>query len=197
MDVVGLFGKKISSKSSNWWWIRSWWDITIWKIKIKILVVNKSVNPQNVSMLNKSEGEGGILGLGKLGGWDKREKLFLLPPSPLLKDLFCSQSLFSLDWISKSLILDGLSKNLLNFFFFYQYQPLINEPIRGFCASKCFTFLNQSSLRFLCLIMFFEIGLSLLLKPSLFNLLLVTYRPNSSCISSPKSLVANRNFFRV
>ena len=89
MDVVGLFEKKISSKSPNRWWIRSWWDINIGKIKIKILVVNKFVNPQNVSMLNKSEGEGGTLRLGKLGGCDRREKLLLLPPS-LLKNLFFS-----------------------------------------------------------------------------------------------------------
>ena len=71
MDVVGLFEKKISSKSPNRWWIRSWWDINIGKIKIKILVVNKFVNPQNVSMLNKSEGEDGTLRLGKLGGCQK------------------------------------------------------------------------------------------------------------------------------
>ena len=52
-------------------------------------------------MLNKSEGRGGSLGLGKLGGGGGGgggggKKLMLLLPSPLLKKSF-PQSLFSLN----------------------------------------------------------------------------------------------------
>ena len=59
-----------------------------------------------LGMLNKSEGRGGSLGLGKLGGGGGGgggeggggggKKLMLLLPSPLLKKSF-PQSLFSLN----------------------------------------------------------------------------------------------------
>ena len=81
-----------------------------------------------------------------------------------------------------------------NPFFLPISTSFIKEPITGFCASKCFTSLNKSSIRFLFLIMLFEIGSSPLLKLTSFTLLLVTYRSSSPCISSPKSLVPNRNF---
>ena len=82
---------------------------------------------------------------------------------------------------------------------FFKFLPIstsfIKEPITGFCQSKCFTFWSKSSVGFLFLIMLLEIGSSLLLKLASFNLLLVTYRSSSPCISSPKLLVANKNFF--
>ena len=134
-------------------------------------------------------------GGGKGGECERGKKLLLLPPSPLLKNLFFSRSLFSLDRISKSLMSGALSKNLLKSFCLPISASFIKEPITGFCASKCFTSLNKSSIGFLFLIMFFEIGSSLLLKLASFNLLLVTYRSSSPCISSPKLLVADRNFF--
>ena len=92
-------------------------------------------------------------------------------------------------------MLSALSKNLLKSLFLPISTSFIKEPITGFYVSKCFTYLNKSSIRLLFLMMFFEIGSSLLLKLASFNLLLVRYRFSSPCISSSKSLVANRNFF--
>ena len=90
----------------------------------------------------------------------------------------------------------ALSKNLLKFFFFLPTSTsFIKKPMTGFCASKCFTRSSKISIGFLFLIMFFEIGLSFLLKLASFNLLLVMYKSSFHCISSPKLLVANGNFF--
>ena len=127
-----------------------------------------------LGMSNKWEGGGGGLGLEKLGGGrrgggGKGGKK------------------------TKSLMSGALFKNLLKPFFLRISTSFIKEPITGFYASKCFTSLNKSSFGFLFLIMFSQIGSSLLLKLASFSLLLVTCRSSSPCISSPKSLVANRN----
>ena len=133
-------------------------------------------------MLNKLEGRGGGLGLGKLvgcggegGGVGKKSLLLLL--SSLLKNSFFSRSLFSFDWISQSLTSGALLKIYSNLFFtninlFYQRT---NYGV--FCVKMLY--INKSSIRFLFLIMFFEIGLSLLLKLASFNLLLVRLGPAS------------------
>ena len=75
---------------------------------LEIIAIKKFVNPRNVGMLNKSEGRGGGLLLGKLeggrGGDERGKKLLLLSPSPLLKNSFLSRSLFSLDRIPKYLM---------------------------------------------------------------------------------------------
>ena len=94
------------------------------------------------------------------------------------------QSLFSLYRISKSLTLVALSKNLPKSFFTNIKEPLLSK-------NQLWGFVRQNALHHVLV----EIGSSLLLKLASFNVLLVTYRSSSPCISSPKLLVANKNFF--
>ena len=94
------------------------------------------------------------------------------------------QSLFSLYWISKSLTLVALSKNLPKSIFTNIKEPLLSK-------NQLWGFVRQNALHHVLV----EIGSSLLLKLASFNVLLVTYRSSSPCISSPKLLVANKNFF--
>ena len=94
------------------------------------------------------------------------------------------QSLFSLYWISKSLTLVALSKNLPKSFFTNIKEPLLSK-------NQLWGFVRQNALHHALV----ETGSSLLLKLASFNVLLVTYRSSSPCISSPKLLVANKNFF--
>ena len=94
------------------------------------------------------------------------------------------QSLFSLYRISKSLTLVALSKHLPKSFFTNIKEPLLSK-------NQLWGFVRQNALHHVLV----EIGSSLLLKLASFNVLLVTYRSSSPCISSPKLLVANKNFF--
>ena len=121
--------------------------------------------------------------------------VIIIVVNPLLKNSLPSRSLLSLDLSSKSLMFGALSKNLLRSFFLPMSTSRIKEPITGFCASKCFTSLNRSSIGFWFLIMLFEMGSSFPLKLASFSLLLVTHRSISPRISSPNSLVARRHFF--
>ena len=63
---------------------------------------------------NKSESGGGGRGPNGGGGGFGGKKLLL---SPLLKNSFFSLSLFSVDWIYRSVMSGALSKNLLKSFF--------------------------------------------------------------------------------
>ena len=94
------------------------------------------------------------------------------------------QSLFSLYWISKSLTLVALSKNLPKSIFTNIKEPLLSK-------NQLWGFVHQNALHHALV----EIGSSLLLKLASFKVLLVMYRSSSPCISSPKLLVANKNFF--
>ena len=107
--------------------------------------------------------------------------MLLLLPSPLWKNSCFSWNLLNVDWISQSLTLGALSINLLDFFLFTNINFFYQRTSYGVLI--------------LFLIMLSEIRLSLLLKLVLFVVLLVTYRSSSPCISWPKSLIANKNFF--
>ena len=78
------------------------------KSKLKWLLLRNSSILGTFSILNKSEGGGGSGGPKGEGGGFGRKNLLLYP---LLKNSFFSLSLFSLDWISKSLMSGVLSKN--------------------------------------------------------------------------------------
>ena len=63
------------------------------KSKLKSLLLRNSSILGTFGMLNKSEGGGGSVRLGKLGGGEGGggrggKKLLMLPPSPLLKNSF-------------------------------------------------------------------------------------------------------------
>ena len=104
--------------------------------------------------------------------------------SPLLKNFLPLQSLLSLDLSSKSLMSGALSKNLLRSFFLPVSTSRIKEPITGFCASKCFTSLNKSSIGFWFFIMFSRWGRAYVPKAGLVQ----------ASISLPNLLVAKRYF---
>ena len=121
--------------------------------------------------------------------------MLLLLSFPLLKKLPFSRSLLSLDLISKSWMLSAFAKNFLKPFFFSGSTSQVWKSIIRFCASKCFTPLNNSSIEFWILIIFLDIGSSFCLKLASFNLSLVMYKSFSPCISWPNLLVASKYFF--
>ena len=123
------------------------------KSKLKSLLLRNSSILGTFSILNKSEGGGGGLRLGKLGGdggggEGGGKKLLLLLPSPLLKNSSFSQSLFSLNWISKSLTSGVLSKNLLKSFQIFTNIKLFYQRTNyGVLSVKMFYIFKQKFYR--------------------------------------------------
>ena len=90
----------------------------------------------------------------------------------------------------------ALSKNLLWSFFLPLSTSRIKEPITWFCALKCFTSLNKSSIEFWFFITFFEMGSSLCLKVDSFSLLFVTYK-SISLVSLCQTCSLAKDFFCI